>query len=275
MSIYIPHVFMNIGEDRITKVFDKLRLGKVKHVDFVLKLNGKSSAYVHFEYWYDNAASKHFRERVRDPEKEARVVYDEPWYWTVLENTSEKKIRQKKTQRRMYIDLSGFNTPPSYESSSTYDINDNNNDNDNDNNIIKKTYFKDRLLQKNTTISCNYDYEAWAINNKSLVNSHNNNSDMESILQEDYNDLVTIDGIYVKTLEDENASLRKALEDKTKEAERYLYESEELIQEKTHRENMLQDKAECLDLEISILKDKLAKSALEYKQAYGVDLTSY
>jgi hypothetical protein len=32
----------------------------------------------------------HFQERVTNPDKEARIVYDEPWFWIVLENTAVK-----------------------------------------------------------------------------------------------------------------------------------------------------------------------------------------
>lgn len=223
MSIYIPHVFMNIGEDRIKKVFEKLRLGKVKHVDFVLKQNGKSSAYIHLEHWYDNVASVNFQERVRNPDKEARIVYDEPWYWVVLENTSQK--RQK--QRKMYIDVSGLKTPPSSKAITIPDT-----------------------PVKNKPISCNYDYESWKLNNPITRDVC---LDIESLIKEDYNDLMSIDGRYIKTIEDENVSLRKALEDKTKEALRYSYE----IAEHNHQINMLNDEISCLKLQVSILKDQL------------------
>ena len=43
LSIYIPHVFKNINSDFIKKVFEDLKYGKVKHLDFVDKMdkNGK------------------------------------------------------------------------------------------------------------------------------------------------------------------------------------------------------------------------------------------
>jgi hypothetical protein len=96
MSIYIPHVFSNITEDRITRVFDSLSLGKVKNIDFVEKMSKYgtvyNAAYIHFEYWYDTVTSQSFQERVRNPDKEARLVYDEPWYWIVLENHGAKSV---------------------------------------------------------------------------------------------------------------------------------------------------------------------------------------
>lgn len=95
ISLYIPHVFENIGKEFVAETFEKLRIGKVLTVDFVQKM-GKNAAYnaayLHFEYWYDNTAARNFQERVLNPEKEARIIYDEPWYWIVLENTAKKHV---------------------------------------------------------------------------------------------------------------------------------------------------------------------------------------
>ena len=96
ISLYIPHVFPNIDEDRIARIFDLLIIGKVSHVDFVSKTDsrGKSynAVYVHFEYWYNNVAAANFQEKVVNPEKEARLVYDDPWYWVVLENKTNRVV---------------------------------------------------------------------------------------------------------------------------------------------------------------------------------------
>lgn len=113
LSIYIPHVFMNISSDVITKVFEDLKYGKVKHIDFVDKMdkNGKiyHSIYVHFDYWYDNIACKNFQERVKNPDKEARIVYKEPWFWICRENTSTnintKHVVKGKGENKVKINL--------------------------------------------------------------------------------------------------------------------------------------------------------------------------
>jgi hypothetical protein len=92
ISLFIPRVFINIREQRIVKIFHILRIGKVSKIDFVWKRgrNGKpyNSVFVHFDHWYDNTASRNFQARVRDPAQDALLVYDDPWYWVVLENTS-------------------------------------------------------------------------------------------------------------------------------------------------------------------------------------------
>jgi len=109
MSIFIPRVFDNITKQFVIDTFHKLLLGEVSHVDFVAKLsnNGETynAVYVHFHKWYDNIASENFRIRAADAEKEARIVYDEPWYWICLEN---KAVKHNSSQPKVRIDLTHF-----------------------------------------------------------------------------------------------------------------------------------------------------------------------
>ena len=117
ISLYIPHVFANFSKKMVAEIFENLRIGNVKRVDFVYKRgsNGDFNAvYIHFNYWYDNVAACNFQERVLDPNREARIVYDEPWYWIVLENKTKKA---DSTKRKPRINLealanSGYVTPP-------------------------------------------------------------------------------------------------------------------------------------------------------------------
>lgn len=87
ISLYIPRVFKNIGGKRIEAIFHSLRIGKVRSVNFTPKV-GKHGHYnsvsIHFDYWYDNVAALNFQERVIQG-KEARIVYDDPWFWIVQE----------------------------------------------------------------------------------------------------------------------------------------------------------------------------------------------
>ena len=115
ISLYIPHVFANISKEFIAETFEKLRIGKVLNIDFVSKL-GKdapyNTAYVHFEYWYDNTAAYNFQERVLNPEKEARIIYDEPWYWIVLENKAKKHVSgDRKPRIALCLQEEDFHTP--------------------------------------------------------------------------------------------------------------------------------------------------------------------
>ena len=102
LSLFIPYVFANITEERIARVFENNHLGIVDHVDFVRKTdkNGKSynAVYVHFSRWFNNSVAENFQERVLSSDKEARVVYDDPWYWIVLQNTGAKVAEGPKAE---------------------------------------------------------------------------------------------------------------------------------------------------------------------------------
>jgi heat shock protein HspQ len=117
ISLYIPHVFANISKKMVAETFENLRIGSVKRVDFVHKRgsNGDFNAvYIHFNHWYDNVAAHNFQERVISPSMEARIVYDEPWYWIVLENKT-KKVDSTKRKPRLNLEAlanSGYVTPP-------------------------------------------------------------------------------------------------------------------------------------------------------------------
>lgn len=94
VSLFIPHVFPNFTKEYVTEAFK--HYGKVNHVDFVAKIdrNGApfNSAYVHFDYWFDTCDNYLFQRRLFNPDQEARVYHDNPWYWVVLENKSKKHV---------------------------------------------------------------------------------------------------------------------------------------------------------------------------------------
>ena len=96
LSIYIPRVFENITEDRIKEVFLTLCIGDVSRVDFVVRPeNGvdqytTNMAFIHFNTWYDNITTEHLQERIYDHDREARIVYEDPYYWVLLPNTNPR-----------------------------------------------------------------------------------------------------------------------------------------------------------------------------------------
>lgn len=96
ISLFIPHVFKNFTGEYIAKVFEKFKIGVVDHVDFVSKVDrhGRpyNAAYVHFKHWFDGTIAANFQERVLNPNKETRIVHNDPWYWIVLENTAKKQV---------------------------------------------------------------------------------------------------------------------------------------------------------------------------------------
>ena len=101
-SIFIPHVFPNIAGDDIRNIFESLDIGLVKYIDFVNKMNSSGKEYnmvfVHFHKWFDNKTAHNFKEKVLDPNKKAKLMYDDPWYWIVLPNLDSKQQSVEKTE---------------------------------------------------------------------------------------------------------------------------------------------------------------------------------
>jgi hypothetical protein len=115
ISLFIPHVYANISSTQIFDTFENLRIGVVRNVDLIPKQgsDGKpyNAAYIHFYEWCDNIAARNFQERVLDPKQEAKIVYDEPWHWIVLENKTKKRVPG---ERKATIDLAAFDKPLTY-----------------------------------------------------------------------------------------------------------------------------------------------------------------
>lgn len=84
---------MNIPIHKIKDSFEKLDLGKIERIDSVIKISREGynyrMAFIHFEYWnMNNIAAINLREKIENPNKEAKLVYDDPWYWLLLPNKS-------------------------------------------------------------------------------------------------------------------------------------------------------------------------------------------
>ena len=108
LSIVIPRVFPQwIDEEKIVKVFLDLRIGNIYKVDIVqMKNTGKKypiyKAFIYFANWFDNQIAYNIQQRIYGPAKQARVVYDDPWYWTLFENTTPRQSQQLKSALRLH-----------------------------------------------------------------------------------------------------------------------------------------------------------------------------
>ena len=187
MSLYIPHIFANYGEDDVAKIFEELNIGKVKNIDFIPKMgkDGKAfnAAYIHFEYWFANPTAANFQERVLDPTKEARLVYDEPWYWIVLENKGQKHLSGERKPR---IDLGPVRI--------------------NLQQLFVDAAAKDQ--QEMGEISALLDHEGeieYDVDQQRM-------DELSDSMDNDDQFLVSIDSRYVQTIEQENANMRVELD---------------------------------------------------------------
>jgi hypothetical protein len=275
MSLYIPYVFSNVTKDKIIYTFEfHLRLGHIKHVDLVDKIDKKGktyySAYIYFEEWYNNDKAARFVERIKNPSQETRVFYDtpEPWYWIVLENTSKKVVPG---QRKLCIDVTDlmsydYKTPE--KNLSTIDVND----------LlhlpspIKKEDEEydlyDISLNLVSEFSCGYEYDIEANLND---NDNNDNNDTKDCLNDikfnlmydldieanlnnnndtkiNVNKKDIIDLEYVKFLEQENMKLQGGFADAVDYFERCGLAE--------HRIRILEDELLCLRSKLSILEER-------------------
>ena len=222
MSLYIPHVFANISKEFIAETFEKLRIGKVNKIDFVYKL-GKdapyNTAYVHFEYWYDNTAAYNFQERVMNPEKEAKIIYDEPWYWIVLENKAKKHVSGDRKQRiALGLPEEDDNVPTNEKQMMT-----NKDFSQLMNNVSSKNF---TLAEAFATIQLNHSEEL----EKVITTDDEQIQELEALMEENDQDLnlISIDARYVQELEEEamfitsNVQYVHALENENQELKNEL-----------------------------------------------------
>lgn len=86
LSMYIPYVTSD--KNFIQNIIEDSGFGKVKRVDCVSRgaFEPTSMAFIHMEYWENSQLVENFQERIKNSEKEARIVYDDPNYWIVLPN---------------------------------------------------------------------------------------------------------------------------------------------------------------------------------------------
>jgi len=205
VSLYIPHIFANYSKEDVGKVFDDLNIGKVKNIDFVSKI-GKdekpfNAAYIHFDYWFDNSAAANFQERVLNPKKEAHLVYEDPWYWIVLENKARKFTPG---ERKVRIDLGEF---PAISTSSLTPLKAKEGNKCPD----APVKMMNRQVEVNyaTNLACEFQDEMKEYEEQAQIDAEMD--EIEAAMEEEDQNLITIDGRYVGTIEAENMELRNQL----------------------------------------------------------------
>jgi hypothetical protein len=101
-SLFIPHVFPNISEARIHRIFDELALGDIARIDMVERTNERGPykrVYIHFNRWYKNEDAETARRRLLGG-KEIKIVYDEPWFWKVSANRTRERGEEKRQRKQ-------------------------------------------------------------------------------------------------------------------------------------------------------------------------------
>jgi hypothetical protein len=120
-SIYIPRVTSKTNKQTIIDAFEKY-YGKVSHVDVNKKIDQNSidcqEAFVYFSYMYPESYVDTFVEKIHRGDT-TRVMYNDPYYWYVLKNTSKGKKTPFEPKKR--IDLTNLNQSASASASANYD----------------------------------------------------------------------------------------------------------------------------------------------------------
>ncbi len=188
VSLYIPYVFNGLDKDYVAYEFGNF--GEVSHVDFVAKQdrNGKmyNSVYVHFNYWYSTKTAVDFYNKVMDETREARLYYDDCWYWTVLPNHSKKHIPGERKQKLSLGDMKSIS------------INNIESDNVDDKiELNNKPTYADIVCQDERRENVDEITDFETVINREM-------DDLETFLESEDSHLISIDGRYVQHLEREN-----------------------------------------------------------------------
>lgn len=98
-SIYIPCIEKYFDAQFIADVFDKNQIAKVSKI--YLEPN---NAYIEIKSWYDTESAYNFIERLRNPNREARIIYNDDDWWPVYINKNNQKIHNVKRVLTIFQD---------------------------------------------------------------------------------------------------------------------------------------------------------------------------
>lgn len=204
ISLYIPHIFANFSKEDIAHVFEEQKIGKVKNIDLVSKINQQgqqyNTAYVHFDYWYDTAMARNFHSRVIDPNVEARLVYDKLWFWIVLENKARKYLPGER-KPRIVIDQPSLNEVVKEVPTALKEEE-----------VIPKNEKKEKKEVKPAKEDITITDEELEWLEQQIEHEEQKMEEIDSFIEEDDANLITIDGAYVMSLEEQVNTLQAELQ---------------------------------------------------------------
>lgn len=108
LSLCIPRVVSEwANKELIINKFQSLDIGMINRVDFVEKTSATGvkyyMAFLHFEEWEDNSATRNIQYKILNEDNSARLVYDEPWYWILLKNNNPISDEAADMQERVTL----------------------------------------------------------------------------------------------------------------------------------------------------------------------------
>jgi len=217
ISLYIPRVSADYSEQEIYDIINDKGLGKLKNVDLAnyrTSSDGKReicSAYIHFEFWYDTIANRNFQSQVIDPICEARLYYEGIVYWIVLENKARKYLPSERKPRividKPSVSCNDFIEAPQFKNLHTIE------------DVVAETYMQIKEVKEVKEIIKKDEEEQFTAEEIDLIHliaeeevneqaeTYEQMDDIAEYMEEDDNELITIDGRYVKSLEEQVAEL--------------------------------------------------------------------
>ena len=111
LSLCIPRVFSNITWRQIKDTFETL-LGRgcVARVDLISKTTEDGEpfgrVFVHLRYWPKTETAQAMRKLLIDDGGQAKIVYDDPWFWKVSLSRVPKPERDRE-KTAPYLDFGG------------------------------------------------------------------------------------------------------------------------------------------------------------------------
>jgi len=102
-SIYIPKIDIKFNAEFIAEIFDRNGIAEISRIyieSFTSIMKNKeankfNSAYIEILCWYDTENAYNFIECIKNPIKEARIVYGHNSWWTAEINNFPEKLYTK------------------------------------------------------------------------------------------------------------------------------------------------------------------------------------
>ena len=112
-SLYIPAVDVTLTADYIMDAFycqDIATISRVTLVTFNKKYGRLNRAYIDIHEWHPTEGAYNFIQRLRDPNREARIVHNDDNWWAVEVNrtpfiTTSKKMAKFTTVNHLLDDM--------------------------------------------------------------------------------------------------------------------------------------------------------------------------
>lgn len=162
-NIYIPRIESIFNAEFIADTFHKNGIAKVSkiYIEPYIEHNKYTitekynRAYINIKYWYNTKSATNFIDRLMNPNREVRLIYDDENWWPIHINNYPEKITYKNNVLTIFNEIS--NEPQTFTQKSM-----NNYKNEMDTNILDD-YLHEIDKSRELWFSEQYIYDALCI----------------------------------------------------------------------------------------------------------------